>query len=131
MVLFRTMNARHLRERKLRTFLTLGGVAAGVALVFSISVINATLLSTFRSSIRDLAGAAEIEVAAPDQGGLPSATVDEVEAVGGVERAVPALRQTTRVEGPSGAMRILVLGVTPEFSTLFPEAGSPFGRIDL
>src|SRR5918999_1784134 len=80
MVLFRTMNARHLRERKLRTFLTLGGVAAGVALVFSISVINATLLSTFRSSIRDLAGAAEIEVAAPDQGGLPSATVDEVEA---------------------------------------------------
>lgn len=130
-VLFRMMNLRHLRERKLRTFLTLGGVAAGVALVFSISVINATLLSTFRSSIRDLAGAAEIEVAAADQGGLPADVVDEVEAVEGVERAVPALRQTTRVEGPRGAARILGLGITPEVATLVTDASGPFGRIDL
>jgi putative ABC transport system permease protein len=129
--LFRSMNARHLRERKLRTLLTLAGVAAGVALVFSISVINATLLTTFRSSIRELAGAAEIEVAAADQSGLPMTTVDEVEEIEGVERAVPTLRQTTRIVGPQGAERILVLGVTPEIISLFPTESSPFGGIDL
>lgn len=125
------MNARHLRDRKLRTLLTLVGVAAGVALVFSISVINATLLTTFRSSIRDLAGAAEIEVAAADQSGLPASTVDSIEGVDGVERAVPTVRQTTRVVGAKGSARILVLGITPEVVSLFPSETSPFGELDL
>ncbi|HEY7876457.1 MAG TPA: ABC transporter permease, partial [Actinomycetota bacterium] len=129
--LFRSLNARHLRERKLRTLLTLAGVAAGVALVFSISVINATLLTTFRSSIRDLAGAAEIEVAAADQSGLPAGVVEEIEAIDGVERAVPTLRQTTRIVGRSGTERILLLGITPEIASLFPGESSPFGGLDL
>jgi putative ABC transport system permease protein len=131
MFLFRSLNARHLRERKLRTLLTLAGVGAGVALVFSISVINATLLTTFRSSIRDLAGAAEIEVAAADQGGLPASALDAIEGVPGVERAVPTLRQTTRVVGPAGSERILLLGITPEIASLFPGRSSPFGGLDL
>jgi putative ABC transport system permease protein len=125
------MNARHLREHKLRTLLTLAGVGAGVALVFSISVINATLLSSFRSSIRDLAGSADIEVAAPDQGGLPFEDVAVVAGVDGVERAVPTLRQITRVSGPSGSERILVLGVTPEVVSLFPSGEGPFSEVDL
>lgn len=129
--LFQLMNLRHLRERKLRTLLTLGGVAAGVALVFSISVINATLLTSFRASVRDLAGSAEIEVAAADQTGLPVADVGAVEGVPGVERAVPAVRRITRVTGPSGSERILVLGVTPEILSLFPSGEGPFSEVDL
>ncbi len=91
----RLMNVRHLLHRKLRTGLTVSGVAAGVALVFSIAIINATLLSSFRASLRALAGSAELEVAAADQAGIPEGWVDQVGGVTGVERAVPVMRTMT------------------------------------
>jgi putative ABC transport system permease protein len=128
--LARRMNLRHFARRRLRTALTLTGVAAGVALVFSISVINATLLQSFRSSVRDLAGRAELEVAAAGQVGLPHGVVQRVERVRGVEQAVPVLRTTTRVVGPKGAARVLVLGVTEGFGTLFPQDPGPLAQLE-
>ena len=125
------INLRHLRAKKLRTALTVAGIAAGVALMFSISIINATLLSSFRSSIRDLAGAAELEVAAPDATGLPQGLVADIEAVDGVETAVPVLRTTTRLRGETGAARVMVLGITPGFTDLFPRAAGPLGRVGI
>lgn len=130
--LLRRVNARHLRDKKLRTSLTIAGIAAGVALMFSIAVVNATLLSSFRGSIKDLAGAAELEVAAPDASGLPGSLVASVRDVEGVSQAVPALRTTTRLRSEDGnASRGLVLGITPEFVTLFPSAGGRLTRFEL
>ena len=125
------VNLRHLRAKKVRTALTVGGIAAGVALLFSISIINATLLSSFRSSIRDLAGAAELEVAATDATGLPEDLVATVEDIEGVEAAVPVLRTTTRLEGDGGDARVLVLGITPAFTQLFPKAAGPLGEVGI
>ena len=122
---FRTLltrvNLRHLFDHKLRSVLTTIGIAAGVALVFSIAVINATLLTSFRSSIRDLAGVAELEVASADQAGIPAAYLDEILRLNGIEKAVPLTRSTTRVRAPGGSERIVVLGITPEFASLFPR----------
>ncbi len=129
--LLRRINLRHLSTKKLRTSLTIAGIAAGVALMFSISVINATLLSSFRSSIRDLAGAAELEVAATDTSGLPAAAVKRVAAVSGVDAAVPVVRTTTEISGATGSERALVLGITPQFTTLFPQDLGPLGKVKL
>lgn len=118
-LLFR-LNLRHLTGHKLRTLLTTIGIAAGVGLVFSISVINTTLLSSFRSSIQDLAGAAEIEVASADQTGVSEDIVGTIESLNGVEKAVPVIRSTTRVTRAAGSERIVVLGITPDFASLFP-----------
>ncbi|MFN2388274.1 MAG: FtsX-like permease family protein [Actinomycetota bacterium] len=126
---FARVNLRHLRERRLRSALTVTGVAAGVALVFSISVINATLLSSFRSSLRAVAGAAEIEVAGADQTGLPADAVTRVAAVEGVEQAVPVVRTLAAVGGPDGRHRVMFLGVTPAFAGLFPSDPGPLGRV--
>jgi putative ABC transport system permease protein len=115
------INMRHLFGHKLRTFLTTVGIAAGVGLVFSIAVINATLLSSFRSSIRDLAGVAELEVASADQTGVPAGYVERLSKLDGVEKAVPVTRSVTRVRGPQGSKRIVVLGITPDFASLFPK----------
>ena len=128
-VLLTRLNLRHLSGHKLRTLLTTIGIAAGVGLVFSISVINTTLLTSFRSSIQDLAGAAEIEVASADQTGLPARTVRTIEGLNGVERAVPLTRSTTRVTGPEGSRRIVVLGITPEFASLFPRGLGPLAEV--
>jgi putative ABC transport system permease protein len=117
----RFLGLRHFRRRKLRTLLTAGGIAAGVALVFSISVINGTLLSSARESVRAQAGAAQIEVASADTTGLPSSAVGVVEKTPGVERAIPVMRVTTKLTGASGARRVLLLGVTPAFTDLFPS----------
>jgi len=123
------VNLRHARRHRLRTLLTIAGVASGVALTFSINVINSTLVDSFRSSVRELAGDAELEVAAADASGLPAAAIDEVTDAPGVERAVPVLRATTRVSGFEGTRRILVVGATPEFSTLVPRGLGPLGEM--
>lgn len=127
--ILRRVNLRHLRSKKLRTVLTIGGIGAGVALMFSINVINATLLSSFRSSIRDLAGAAELEVAATDSAGLPQGFIRRVASIEGVEQAVPVIRTTTTLSSQDGSDRVLVLGVTPEFSALFPSDLGPLARL--
>lgn len=120
-VLLTRVNLRHLSGHKLRSLLTTIGIAAGVALVFSIAVINATLLSSFRSSIRDLAGVAEIEVASADQAGIPASYLDRITELNGVEKAVPVTRSTTRIQAPGGTERAVILGITPEFASLFPK----------
>ena len=131
LTLLARINLRHLSRKKLRTLLTVAGIAAGVALMFSISVINATLLSSFRSSIRDLAGSAELEVAATDASGLPAGYVERVAAVPGVERTVPVIRTTTEVTGARTTERIVVLGITPDFPRLFPSSGGPLGEVNI
>ncbi|MDQ3953171.1 MAG: ABC transporter permease, partial [Actinomycetota bacterium] len=125
----RRVNARHLVEKRLRTALTVGGIAAGVALVTSITVINSTLLSSVRESIRNLAGAAEIEVASAHETGLPMEAVDAIESVDGVDVAVPVARTTAHLTAPEGEADTMVLGVGPDFLTLFPSGLGETGRV--
>ena len=117
---FGRVNLRHLVERRLRTLLTVSGVAAGVALIFSITVINGALVSTVRSSMRVVAGNAELEVAATDLSGLPEAVVDRVRSVEGVRSAVPVTRVVSRTTGEADSEKGLWLGVTLDFAQLFP-----------
>ena len=129
--IWRRVNLRHARRRRLRTLLTVAGVASGVALTFSITVINSTLLSSFRSSVRELAGSAELEVAAADVSGLPFSVVDQVADTPGVERAVPILRSTTKISGFEGSRRVLVIGATPDFVDLAPEGLGSRGSVNI
>ncbi len=129
--LFRRLNLRHFREKRLRTLLTISGVAAGVMLVFSIGVINATLLESVRSSVRALAGAAEIEVATADRNGIPSSTADVIARIDGVDKAVPVLRSTAELRAQGKTARPLIVGITPDFPSLFPRRGGDFGRVSI
>ena len=130
-VVARRVNLRHARRHRLRTFLTIAGVASGVALTFSINVINTTLVTSFRSSVRELAGDAELEVAAADASGLPEGTVERVENTEGIDNAVPVLRSTTQISGFEGSRRVLVIGATPEFSTLVPRGLGPLSEMQV
>lgn len=127
----RRVNARHLLEKRLRTMLTIAGVAAGVALVTSITVINSTLLSSVRNGIRNLAGAAEIEVASADETGLSMDAIDRVEAIDGVDQAVPVSRTTAHLTGPGGEADTMVLGVRADFLSLFPSGLGEAARVSV
>jgi putative ABC transport system permease protein len=128
---FQRLNLRHFKEKRLRTLLTVSGVGAGVMLVFSIGLINTTLIESIRSSVRALAGEAEIEVATADRNGLPQTGVQKIAAVEGVDKAVPILRATTTMEGRTNSDRPLIIGITPEFVSLFPREAGEFGRLSL
>ncbi|MCI0635797.1 MAG: ABC transporter permease, partial [Actinobacteria bacterium] len=117
--ILRRINLRHLLGRRLRTSLTLGGVAAGVALVFTVAIINATLSTSFRTTLRTLAGSADLEVSAADDGGLREQKSSTIAAVPGVARVVPAVRNVSQLGGPGGDRRTLILGITPSFNDLF------------
>lgn len=125
----RRVNGRHLVEKRLRTALTIAGVAAGVALVTSITVINSTLLSSVREGIRNLAGSAEIEVASADETGLAGTVVAEIRALEGVEAAVPVVRTTAHLTGPDGESDTMILGIRPDFLRLFPSGLGDAGRV--
>ena len=125
------LNLRHVVERRLRTALTVVGVAAGVTLAVSISMINDTLVNSVRSTARELAGAAEIEVAGADRTGLPEKVVPAVGDVDGVSAAIPILRSYATVRGPDGDLRVLVTGMTAEFPRLFPRGLGEMGEIRL
>ncbi|MDQ3645617.1 MAG: ABC transporter permease [Actinomycetota bacterium] len=125
------VNLRHARRRRLRTLLTVGGIAAGVMLAVSISLINATLLSSIRESARQLAGAAEIEVSASDSTGMQQDVATKIASVEGVEKAVPMLRNYTTVRAGERDARILVTGVTPEIASLFPTGLGKAGEVEM
>ncbi|HEV3484079.1 MAG TPA: ABC transporter permease, partial [Vicinamibacterales bacterium] len=105
LTIVRRINIRHVRSRWRRSLLTIAGIAAGVTLVVSISVINQSIAGATRDSIRFLAGEAEIEVASAGQEGLPQETVEMVRAVPGVERAVPLVRTATTITSADARQR--------------------------
>jgi len=118
-VLFRMVSIRHLLHRRLRSAITLVGVAGGVTLLLSVTLINATLHSSIQTSAQNVAGNAQIEVSATDQAGLPDRDVAVINSVSGVDQAIPVIRETSRLLGPKAEVRTLIVGVTPSFPTLF------------
>jgi putative ABC transport system permease protein len=127
--LFRLLNARQALEHRRRTLLTIAGVAAGVALLFSTSAINTTLRKSIDASIAGLGGDAQVEVSAAGATGLPAGSADLMGAIPGVEATVPVVREVAELGGPGGSARALVLGVTPEFGRLFDSGAGPLGDL--
>jgi hypothetical protein len=93
------VNLRHALEHRLRTALTVAGIAAGVTLAVSITLINATLVSGVRSAGRELAGAAEIEIAGADRTGLDEDAVAVVDNVDGVSALFPCCEASPECAG--------------------------------
>ncbi|MGH2755391.1 MAG: FtsX-like permease family protein [Actinomycetota bacterium] len=127
----RRINLRHWARHRLRTALTVLGVTTGVTLVVAIAVINSTLLSTVEDTALALAGTADIEIAAADSTGLSTETLATVSEVDGVEAAIPVLRTYSRLDGPSGSRRVLILGTTYNFHDLFPNDGAGGSGIEI
>jgi putative ABC transport system permease protein len=125
------ISLRHHRRRAPRALLTLGGISSGVALLFATLALNSTLRASIDTTARGVAGRASLEVLSPVRGGLSPADGKIVLRTPGVESAVPVMETTTKMRAASGAQRVLVLGVSASFRTLFPhELGQAGQQID-
>ncbi len=78
------------RQHRLRTALTLLGIALGVAVLFAVRTANLTLLSSLTVTIEKLAGKATLQVVG-GEGGFPEAVWETIKDTPGVHVAQPII----------------------------------------
>ncbi len=78
------------RQHRLRTFLTLLGIALGVAVYFAVRTANLTLLSSLTLTIEKLAGKATLQIVG-GEGGFPESVWETVKDIPGVKVAQPVI----------------------------------------
>lgn len=119
--ILRFINLRHFREHRRRVFLTVAGLAASVAMLTAISVINATLDRSIQNETHGLSGSASLQVIPAGATPLPASKLQAAAGVQGVQATVPVLRVVSRVSHGSVNKSMLLFAVPNNLSTLFPQ----------
>jgi putative ABC transport system permease protein len=101
---------RHLRVQPLRELMAVMGVAAGVALLFTVQIANHSVTGSFEEIVRGVAGRATLEVAARGPEGLNEQIDTEVAQTPGVQAAAPILEQHVVVVGRKGSRALTLVG---------------------
>jgi putative ABC transport system permease protein len=84
---------RHLRVQPLRELMAVGGVAAGVALLFAVQVAHHSIGGSFQAITHGVAGRATLEVAARGPEGFDERVLSEIEGMQYVKVSAPILQQ--------------------------------------
>ena len=91
------------------TLLTLAGVSLGVGVYIAIELSSASLRTSLRRTVDQIAGKAQLEVAS-GEAGVPEEILEVVRNVPGVVAAQPVVEAVVRPEGPAEAS-VMILGV--------------------
>src|SRR5574337_1403337 len=100
---------RAISRDRMRSLVTILGVALGVAVVLAIRLANDGVLQSFRSSLDHVAGKSRLQVTA-GEAGFDEALFPIIAGTPGVLRAVPVVQAITPVAGSPGEV-LLTLGV--------------------
>ncbi len=117
----------HLKRHRLRTCLTLLGIALGVAVITSISIVNRTLSFSFQRTIDLVAGKAVLQVVNAESG-IRESLYPLIRDTEGVKDAAPTVEGFLPVVGFEGE-RLFVYGVDlliDSFIRDYQFAGVPF-----
>jgi putative ABC transport system permease protein len=93
---FVALHLRRLREHPGRAALSAGGIAVGIALMVAMLGLFGSLTSG-ADRVTDLSGGSDLEVSAPNDGGIDASLIAEVKEVDGVKAAVPLIRSQVAV----------------------------------
>ena len=111
---------RSLAARPLRSFLTVIGIALGVAVLFAALATNAGIDGAIERTVHQLLGRADLRVEGFTERGLSAASIKAIAEAPGVEVATPILERRTYVAAtvstpPSRALPapVTVLGIDP------------------
>ena len=121
--LFRYTTVRHLARAKLRTTLTMVGIALGVALYVAIRLCNESVSASFRDTMSALSGAATLEVIG-GQDGIDESVYATVADTPGVVAAAPVIQRTVALE-EDPTVSLTIVGVDP-----FSEAAFRTSELD-
>lgn len=108
--LLRAVSLPRFLEHRLRTTLTLLGIALGVGVLVAVVLVNRSVMRGFSDTLDDVSGRVDLEVTAAK--GVEEDRLDVVRAVDGVAAATPVVQETAIYRRPDGqAERIVLLGV--------------------
>jgi putative ABC transport system permease protein len=109
--LFTMVSIPRFREHRVRTSLTVLGIALGIAVLVAVAVVNRSILQSVAHTIDDVAGKADLQVSAGSSG-VDESLVESIRGVPGVYKAAAIVQQTVSSRDPHGGReRLLVLGV--------------------
>ena len=107
--LLRHISLRHVKYQKAQTIMAIAGICLGVAAIVSIGIVNKSVLRSFEDSFNHATGRAALQVTGA-QSGFPEAILERVQAVPGVEYAVPVV-DTEGLLSTGKERSIMILGV--------------------
>lgn len=99
--LWRALVAGHLRANRLRSLVTLGAVALGVAISLAIDLANATAVDSFATSVNVVANRVNLQVLGVGRG-FDERTLLRVQDLDGVQYASPTIEDSVVVGARSG-----------------------------
>lgn len=120
-----------LRAQPLQELLAAAGIAAGVALVFSVQVANSSISGSVEQLVHGITGSFTLQVASRDARGFDQDVAARVASIDGVRRVAPVIQQRVSIEGERAEANVELLGVTEALldsgGTLADGFGGPFG----
>lgn len=119
--IFRWINFRHFYAHKLRFLLSVLGVALGVMLIVSVSILNQSIITSFIELLNAVAGKAVIEVSAPSESGFDERLLIDIVQVEGIQDAIPMIRGYTTLLRDGKEKKVLLLGVPPDVEKILPD----------
>jgi putative ABC transport system permease protein len=109
--LLHAVSVPRMRDHRLRTTLTVFGIALGVAMLVAVVIVNDSVVRGVSATVDDLAGKTDLQISAGTSG-FNEELLERVRANSGVRKAVPVMQQTVTVRDPKArGERLLVLGV--------------------
>jgi len=119
---------RHLRLQPLRELMAIFGVAAGVALLFTMQIANSSVVGSFEQISRGVAGRATLEVAARSPEGFDGSVYAQVAQLPGIRATAPILEQRIVAVGPAGSRELTLIGADERLPALGGTLAAHFQR---
>ena len=108
--------------------MAVAGVAAGVALLFTVQIANRSVTGSFEEIENGVAGRATLEVAARSPEGMEERIAEGVAHTAGVRATAPLLQQQIVAVGPKGSRALTLVGAEERLFALGGDLASHFKR---
>lgn len=108
MTLLRLVSLQYFLKHKLRTVLTIAGIALGVAVFVGMHAANSSVLAAFRQTVDRIAGKTELQVTSGSNG-FAEDVLEQVQSASSVAIAVPVIEAIVDSTTP-GQGTLLILG---------------------
>jgi putative ABC transport system permease protein len=109
---------RNVRVQPMREVMAILGIAAGVALLFTVQVAHRSITGSFAEISNGVTGRATLELSSRGSGGFSESMSKDVEHMRGVSVSAPVLQEPVVAVGPRGRRALTLVGATPQIARL-------------
>ncbi len=106
---FRRLSLRHFAAHKLRTAITVGGIALGVATILGLRLLHESVTLGYERTVERIAGKAALQVSNGEVG-VPEELLDEIRKIPGIAAAAASVQGFVSVPERAGE-RLYVFGI--------------------